>query len=113
MKKLILMAAIAMLCACPADAQRNGGRQRMTVEQQVSELKSELGLTSEQTKRVTALYTDFDKKMKSGSVSREQMRSERENLNKEIEKVLTDKQKATFQNMRSKRQGGRGMGNRK
>lgn len=106
MKRIVLMAALALLGTGSISAQRGGGRPRMTVEQQVNQLKQELNLTSDQVKKVTALYTDHQKKMEgAGEKSREQMRSERENLNKQVEALLTDKQKTAFREMQARQRG--------
>lgn len=43
---------------------------------------------------------------------REQMRTEREKLNTQIEALLTDEQKTTFQKMKSQGRGGAGRGQR-
>lgn len=111
MRKMVLLAFVAVLgLGSVAAQQRNGGRPRMSVEEQVNRLKNELKLTDEQTKKVTALYTDFqkkqDEKSKDEQPSREQMRSEREKLNKEIESLLTDEQKKTFKQMQNRQRGG-------
>ena len=62
----------------------------MSVEEQVSNLKKELSLTDEQTKQVTALYTDFQNKTQKGD--REQMRTERDKLNLQKSKKVLDVQ---------------------
>lgn len=108
MKKLFIMALIAV-CGFGSMSAQGGGRQRMSVEEQVSNLKKELNLTDEQTEKVTALYTEFHKKMKeAGRESRETMRSEREKLDKSVEALLTDEQKAAFEKMQANRRGGGG-----
>lgn len=108
MKKTVLLVAIVLLGFGNMFAQRGGGHPRMSVEERVNNLKKELSLTDEQTKQVTALYTDFQKKMQSSTEqsSREQMRSEREKLNKQIEELLTDEQKKALQKMQSQRKQG-------
>lgn len=113
MKKLVVCALLAFCGLGTMAAQqrggqhREGGRPRMSVEEQVNNLKKELKLTDDQTKKVTALYTDFQKKMeKSEQGSREQMRAEREKLNKQVETLLTDDQKKTFRTMQANRRGG-------
>ena len=62
-KSIIIVAAMLLSLSNVCAQQRGGGRQQMSVEEQVSNLKKELSLTDEQTKQVTALYTDFQKKM--------------------------------------------------
>ena len=86
----------------------------MSVEQQVSNLKKELNLTDEQTAQVTVIYTDFEKQMKSaGETSREQMRSQREELEKQVQALLTDEQKKLYQEMKTKRSGDKQQGQRR
>lgn len=110
MKKLIVLTAVALLGFGSLSAQRTGGHQRLTVEEQVGNLKKELNLTDEQTEKITVLYTDYRKKMQeAGEGSREKMRGEREKLDKQVEALLTDEQKTAFQKMRQQRRGpGRG-----
>ncbi|MGM9798856.1 MAG: hypothetical protein ACI3ZY_15010 [Parabacteroides sp.] len=109
MKKWIVLVAAMLLSLGNVSAQqRGGGRQQMSVEEQVSNLKKELSLTDEQTEKVTTLYTDFQKKMQAGD--REQMRTEREKLNTQIEALLTDEQKAAFQKSKTQMQGRGGSG---
>lgn len=58
-------------------------------------------------KKITALYTDFEKKRVAGSeASREQMRAERQELDKQVSAVLTDTQKAKLDEMRKARRSG-------
>lgn len=109
MKKAILLSAVALLSFSSVNAQRGNGRQRMTVEERVDNLKKELCLTDSQATKITVLYTDFQKERKNGGdISREQMRSRREELNKQIEGVLSDEQKAKYRNMQTQRKGGQG-----
>ena len=51
--KLAVLVLVALLGFGSASAQRNGGRRKMSVEQQVSNLKKELNLTDEQTEKWT------------------------------------------------------------
>ena len=112
MRTVILLAVAALLSFNSANAQRGNGRQRMTVEERVNNLKKELCLTDSQATKITVLYTDFQKKRQNGeTVSREQMRAGREELNKQIEAVLNDEQKEKYQNMQAQhRQRGQGKG---
>ena len=105
-KSVIIVAAMLLGLSNVCAQQRGGGRQQMSVEEQVSNLKKELSLTDEQTKQVTALYTDFQKKMQTGD--REQMRTERDKLNSQIEGLLTDEQKTSFQKIKTQGRGGAG-----
>ncbi|MGN0281907.1 MAG: Spy/CpxP family protein refolding chaperone [Prevotella sp.] len=105
MKKIVLVAAIALFSFGSMSAQR-GGKQRMTPEEQVERMSKELNLTSDQKKKITALYTDFQKKREAaGQDSREQMRTEREKLNKEVNALLTDEQKKKFESMNQRGRG--------
>lgn len=113
MKKMVLLVAVALMgCGLANAQQRGGGRPQMSVEDQVKNLKKELNLTDDQTQKVTALYTDFEKKMKeAGQGSREQMRAQREKLNQQVEALLTDEQKKVFQEKQAQRRGpGKGQG---
>lgn len=102
MRTVILLAVAALLSFNSANTQRGNGRQRMTVEERVNNLKKELCLTDSQTTKITVLYTDFQKKRQNGEViSREQMRNEREELNKQIETVLNNEQKEKYKNMQA------------
>ena len=105
-KSIIIVAAMLLSLGNVCAQQRGGGRQQMSVEEQVSNLKKELSLTDEQTKQVTALYTDFQNKTQKGD--REQMRTERDKLNSQIEALLTDEQKTSFQKIKSQGRGGAG-----
>lgn len=87
-------------------AQRNqGGRPpRMTVEQQVNQMKTELKLTDEQTAKVTALFTEFQKKREGqGRPSREEMAKEREEMTKQLATILNEEQLKAYQQMRPQR----------
>ena len=107
MKKYVLVAIVALLSFGSVSAQQNRERRRPTVEERVEQLKKDLKLTDEQTKKVTALYTDFEKKIKeAGEGAREKMREERQKLNASIEAVLNDEQKATFKARQERRGNG-------
>ncbi|MGM9703565.1 MAG: Spy/CpxP family protein refolding chaperone [Prevotella sp.] len=105
MKKIVLAAAIALFGFGSMSAQR-GGKQRMTPEEQVTRMAKELNLTSDQQKKITALYTDFQKKREAaGQDSREQMRAEREKLNKNVRALLTEEQQKKFDSMAQRGRG--------
>lgn len=112
MKKILVLAAAVLMGTGSVAAQRGeGNRQRMTVEQQVSEMTKQLSLTAEQQKQITALYTDFEKKRKSTSeTSREQMREERAKLDKQVSGLLTTEQQKKYEEMKQARRGNRGQG---
>ena len=95
MKKILLVALVAMLGMQPADAQRKGGNTR-TPEQMVEKLDEKLNLTD---KQITTLYTDFFKQ----ELSREERRTAMQELNKKIEALLTDEQKTAFEQMKKER----------
>lgn len=58
-------------------------------------------------KKITAIYTDFEQKRKADAeVSREQMPAERQELDKQVNAVLTDTQKAKYEKMKKARRGG-------
>lgn len=104
MKKFTLLTVLALLGFGSMSAQRGDKRPQMSVEQRVEKLKKELNLTDDQVKQVTTLYTDFQKKMQSAEKgNREQMRAERDKLNKQVEAVLTDEQKKSFKKMQTQR----------
>ena len=106
MRKIVLIAAIAIMGFGSMSAQRGGGK-RMSVEEQVTAMTKERNLTADQQKKITALYTDFQKKRTENTqTSREQMRAERDNLNKQVKAVLTADQQKKFDEMMQKRRGG-------
>ena len=109
MKKIALFAFVVLMGTGSVFAQREGGRQRMTVEQTVAGMTKELNLTAEQQKQVTAIYTEFENKRKANNnprPSREQMQAEREALDKQVTAVLTDEQKKKYEQLKQTRRGG-------
>lgn len=98
MKKILFLALMAMLGMQQVDAQRKGGNAR-TPEQMVERLDQKLNLTDEQEKQIMALYTDFFKQ----DLSREERRVAMQELNKKITALLTDEQKAAFEQMKKER----------
>lgn len=108
MKKIALFAFVVLMGTGSVFAQREGGRQRMTVEQTVAGMTKELNLTAEQQKQVTAIYTEFENKRKANNnarPSREQMQAEREALDKQVTAVLTDEQKKKYEQLKQTRRG--------
>ncbi|MGM9760739.1 MAG: Spy/CpxP family protein refolding chaperone [Parabacteroides sp.] len=108
MKKLIVLLGVALLTGGMNDlvAQNRGGRpQRMSVEEQVSSMKKELSLTDEQTEKVTALFTEFQKKREGqqGRPSREQMQADRQEMEKQLATILDEKQLQAYQAMRTQK----------
>lgn len=112
MRKILIVAIMALLGCCGAYAQRHGGdhRQQPSVEQRVSELRDSLALTDIQVEQILALYTQFQERTQGGDAnrSREQLRTEREALNTQIEALLTDEQKVQFEQLNSRHKRGKG-----
>lgn len=93
MKKLLIMAVVAILFVGTASAQRRGGnRQPMTVKERVEMLDKVLNLTDDQEKKVTELYEAVDAKNLRGTERRNEMQSVRE----EVKKLLTGEQQKLF-----------------
>lgn len=107
MKQLLLLIIATFICYGDAFAQRGDGHQRMTVEERLSNLKKDLNLTNEQAEKISELYTAFSNKVdKSRPDARENIRDEREKLNKQIEDLLTEEQKEIFHKIRMKGRNG-------
>ncbi|MGM9804014.1 MAG: hypothetical protein ACI308_07550 [Muribaculaceae bacterium] len=107
MKKILVLALVALMGVGTMCAQRGEGRKKMTVEQTVASMTKELNLTADQQKKITAIYTDFENKRKENSgLTREQMQTEREKVNKKVSDVLNDEQKKKFENMKQSHRGG-------
>ena len=105
MKKIIVFALAVLLGAGTMSAQRGGGRQRMSVENRVAQMIKELDLTADQQKKITAIYTEFNSKRKTGErPTREQMRAEMEKVDKQVTDVLTTSQKKKYEEMKQARQ---------
>lgn len=62
-------------------------------------LDEKLDLTDEQEKQITALYTDFFKQ----ELSREERRTAMQELEKKVTSLLTDEQKAAYEQMKKAR----------
>lgn len=102
MRKIVLLAIIAMMTVGTADAQRRN-RQNISseqrVEQQVKNLDKKLNLSDEQEQKIKQLYVEFFNQ----KVSREQRKAKKAELNKQIESLLTDDQKKAFAEMEVKK----------
>lgn len=102
MRKIVLLAMIAMMTVGTADAQRRN-RQNISpeqrVEQQVKNLDKKLNLSDEQEQKIKQLYVEFFNQ----KVSREQRKAKKAELNKQIESLLTDDQKKAFAEMEVKK----------
>ena len=93
MKKLLIMAVVAILFVGTAAAQcRGGNRQPMTVKERVEMLDKVLNLTDDQEKKVTELYEAVEAKNLRGTERRNEMQSVRE----EVKKLLTEEQQKLF-----------------
>lgn len=93
MKKLLIMAVVAILFVGTASAQHRGGnRQPMTVKERVEMLDKVLNLTDDQEKKVTELYEAVEAKNLRGTERRNEMQSVRE----EVKKLLTEEQQKLF-----------------
>ena len=104
MKKIIVFALAVLLGAGTMSAQRGGERQRMSVEDRVAQMAKELDLTADQQKKITAIYTESEKKRNSERPTREQMRAEFEKIDKQVTAVLTKTQQKKYEEMKQARQ---------
>lgn len=98
MRKIYLLAFVALVGMQCVMAQRKGGNPR-TPEQIVENLDKKLNLTDEQEKQITALYTDFFNQ----ELSREERRTAMQELDKKIVSLLTDDQKTVFEQIKKDR----------
>jgi len=106
MKILIVLSAAFILFAGTINAQ-----QRLTPQERAKNLKESLGLTNEQTIKVEQILTNSNaeiQKLQAGEIpDREQFREIRENSNKAILDILSEKQKTEFNKMLEERMSGR------
>ncbi len=125
MNKLSLIAAMALggLVACSTlataqDATPNTTKKkgRMTVEQQMERMTTQLSLTDEQKPKVEAVLKESSKKRQEifsdSSINRSQMREKMqpimEEQNKKLKAILTDDQYKKYQEMQQRaKKGGR------
>ena len=118
MKKTILfslMAAIAITaCALSQqdgdkkeDGSRRGPSPEMRINKQVKKLDKKLDLTDEQEQLLKQYYTEFDQLQQARMEQmRQQERREREDLDKKINSILTDEQKAKYSELKDKMKDG-------
>lgn len=105
MQKIYVIALALMLGAGTLSAQQRGGGRRMSVEDRVAEMTKTLGLSEDQQKKITAIYTEFESKRKEGTrPSREEMMAKQEQMDKQINALLTDEQKKKYEEMAKARQ---------
>ncbi len=116
-----MMAALALgtllTCATPAPAQTTNapgrGERRMTVQQRVDRMASELKLTDDQKTKVTALLEAQGKKRQelradtslSRDERREKTRAFMQEQNKKLKEILTPEQFEKWQKMRPQGRG--------
>ena len=123
MKKLSLIAALALgsllACSTIANAQdsgnkdaKKGGKGRMTVDQRVEKMATDIKLTDDQKPKVKAVFEDTAKKMQDvpREERQEKMPAIRDEQMKKLKAILTpeqlDKYQKMQQDMRKKGQGG-------
>jgi acyl-CoA reductase-like NAD-dependent aldehyde dehydrogenase len=122
MSKLSLIAAMALgglvACSTLATAQnstatpdaKKGGKNRMTVEQQMERMTTQLNLTAEQKPKVEAVLKESSKKrqeiMNDSSIDRSQMREKMqpimEKQNEKLKGILTEEQFKKYQEMQQR-----------
>lgn len=104
MKKVVLLAIMAVTILGTATAQYPQQRQKLTpeqrTEQQMKRLDEKLQLSDSQKEEIKALFTDFFQQQSS---SFKEQRTKREALDKKIEALLTDDQKKIYSEMRKER----------
>jgi periplasmic protein CpxP/Spy len=113
MKKLSLIAAMVLggLVACSTvamaqdnqDAPKKGGKNRMSVEQRMEKLSTDLNLTDAQKPKVKAVLEETQKKMQ--DVPREERRDKMpaiwEEQNKKLKDILTPEQMEKYTKMQA------------
>lgn len=103
MKKVLFLALILVASLQQVDAQRRGGKENTTpeqrVEQRMTKLSEELNLNDEQKEKIKALYLEFFQT----KMEREERKSKMEELNKQIESVLTDEQQTKFKELSTRK----------
>lgn len=99
MKKVLFLALILVASLQQADAQRRGGKENTTPEQRMTKLSEELNLNDEQKEKIKALYLEFFQTQ----MEREERKSKMEELNKQIESVLTDEQQTKFKELSTRK----------
>ena len=105
-RKYVATAAVAALCtavlsAVPMMAQGGGGGMRMTPEARVAAIDKAVTLTDDQKTKITAMYTEDQKKMQDLMAAqdpdmRTKMMAMRTDENTKIKALLTDDQKPKF-----------------
>ena len=95
--------AIASVSWASLEIERRGGKGNTTpeqrVEQRMTKLSEELNLNDEQKEKIKALYLEFFQT----KMEREERKSKMEELNKQIESVLTDEQQTKFKELSTRK----------
>ncbi|MBR5029748.1 MAG: hypothetical protein IKX63_01410 [Muribaculaceae bacterium] len=110
MKKTFLFALVAVFAASTVMAQdfeqrgeRRGPDPEKRIEHQVKRLDKKLNLTEEQQTLLMEYYTEFDKAQLARMEQVRQMeKKDREALDGKIKAILTDEQKAKYDEMKDK-----------
>ncbi len=105
---IVLMAIVASSTVMTAQDTDQGGERRgpnpeKRIEKQVKRLDKKLQLTEEQKQQMKEFYGEFDKAQKARmeQAKRAEMK-DREILNSKIKSILTEEQKAKFDEMKDK-----------
>ena len=124
MKKTLLIALMAIVATSTVitaqdvdqRSERRGPNPEKRIEQQVKRLDKKLKLNDEQKQQLKELYGEFDKAQKARmeQIKRAEMK-EREALNSKIKSILTDEQKAKYEELKENekevwKQEGKGFG---
>jgi hypothetical protein len=96
MKKLVLIAFVALFAFGSSFAQPGGGDPAARLQRELDGLTTELGLSKDQVEKVTPIVTEAQKKQaeafakmrESGNVDRDKMREERTKMQAETDKLL-------------------------
>jgi periplasmic protein CpxP/Spy len=116
---ILVVGSLSVVSAQQGQGGGGGPRQRMSVEDRVAELKTQLTLTADQATKITAVMQKQrdtmqvlrDKFGDDRDGMREAMKPVRENSDKAIMALLTDVQKKKYEEIIAQRgQGGRGPG---
>lgn len=106
MKKLFLMAALAMMTFQQINAQVEGKKRErkpltteQKVERQVQHLTKTLELSADQVKSISSIVEKFYKETSELQRNSDEMKTAREKMNKDIEAVLTQDQATKFKEM--------------
>jgi Skp family chaperone for outer membrane proteins len=109
---LILTTFIFTFFSCSGESGDSRNRGRMSPEQRAAQLKEALDLNSDQTKQIEQIFIESQEKMAKlredsqgdRSQMRELMRESREEVDKRMGEVLTEEQKAKYQEYQQDRE---------